>query len=159
MTFQQINLHRLILVIALGVLVAMTIGCAKDSPDYDASEKDTSKEKPPETPPENQWKDTVTITIGPGQGKEYKFFVEKGAVLEYSWKTNGEALFYDFHGEPKGDTTGFFESYKKKTEKNSSGTFTAPFDGAHGWFWKNTGPVPVEITLQTKGSYKVLGLR
>jgi len=109
--------------------------------------------------PKGLWKDSVTIIIPAGKSKEYKFHVLKDALLEYSWTTNGGKLFFDFHGEPKGDTTGYFKSYKKSTESESSGSFTAPFEGSHGWYWKNKGLETVEVTLKTKGSYKILGIR
>ena len=127
---------------------------AKDTtPEVKTPEKAT-----PKASPENQWKDTVTITIAPREDLEYKFFVEKGATLEYSWKTDGGLLFYDFHGEPDGDMTGYFKSYKKTTENASSGTLSAPFAGSHGWYWKNNGAEAVKVTLQTRGEYRVLGL-
>jgi HupE / UreJ protein len=107
----------------------------------------------------SQWKDSVTITVPPGKGVEYKFHIVKGQVFNYSWKTDGAGLFYDFHGEPDGDTTGYFESFEKKTSSESVASFEVPFDGNHGWYWKNKGTVPVTVTLKTKGTYKILGLR
>lgn len=109
-------------------------------------------------PAPDGWKDTVTITVPSGKGLEYKFHLLKGASLEYSWETTGGNLYYDFHGEPKGDTTGYFESYEEKMSNTSTGTLTAPFEGSHGWYWKNNGVTAVQITLKTKGAYDILGL-
>lgn len=108
---------------------------------------------------EGQKKDSVTIVIPAGKGKEYKFHVAKGALLEYSWKTNTGKLFYDFHGEPKGDTAGSFTSFEKGTKSEASGSFTAPFEGSHGWYWKNKGSKAVTVTLIAKGSYKIIGIK
>ncbi|MHB8843343.1 MAG: HupE/UreJ family protein [Nitrospirota bacterium] len=102
------------------------------------------------------WKDSITITIPANSGKEYKFHLAKGAVLEYAWKTGSEKLFYDFHGEPKGDTTGYFKSFKESTDDRSSGSLIAPFEGTIGWYWKNTSPAPVTIVLQARGSYQLI---
>ena len=55
--------------------------------------------------------DTVTIEIPVRKGLEYKLLMEKYAHLEYEWSTDGEELYFDFHGEPRGDTTGYFESF------------------------------------------------
>lgn len=44
MTFQNINLHRLILVIALGISVGLTVGCAKDNHDH-SKHKDNAPKK------------------------------------------------------------------------------------------------------------------
>jgi len=99
-------------------------------------------------------KDIITVIV-PKRGEiEYKLFVLKGASFEYSWKTNKGELFFDFHGEPKGDTTGYFKSYKKDNSKEASGTLITTFEGTHGWYWKNYNSYPVSITLNIKGQYK-----
>jgi len=100
------------------------------------------------------WKDTITITIPVRGDTEYKLYLAKGATFEYTWQTDGENLFYDFHGEPVGDTTGFFKSFEKDTNNQASGSQTAPFEGAHGWYWKNNTRSPVTITLKVRGDYQ-----
>lgn len=109
------------------------------------------------TPLPPQWKDTISITIPPRNGLEYKFHVEKGEILTYSWKTNGSPVFFEFHGEPRGDTTGYFKSFKKTTDSQSSGSLTAPFAGSHGWYWQNDTTNPITLQLKTRGKYRVLG--
>ncbi len=101
------------------------------------------------------WKDVITLNLPAGKDIEYKLIILKNEVLEYSWTTNRGDLFFDFHGEPKGDQTGYFKSYKKSTESESSGSFTAPFEGTHGWYWKNKNSHDVEVNLKIKGSYKM----
>jgi hypothetical protein len=106
----------------------------------------------------SQWQDTVKIVVPAGEGLEYKFHLAKGAALEYSWSTNGTALYFDFHGEPQGDKTGYFKSYKETTDSQSSGSLSAPFEGSHGWYWENKSSAPVTVVLNTKGAYRILGL-
>jgi len=101
------------------------------------------------------WKDTITVSIPARGDKEYKLIVSKGATFEYFWQTDGESLFYDFHGEPTGDTTGFFQSFKKSTESQSRGTLTTVFAGTHGWYWKNNTSSTVTVTLKVKGDYQL----
>lgn len=101
-----------------------------------------------------QWKDSIAITIPARGDKEYKLYIDKGASIVYSWRTDGEALFYDFHGEPSGDTTGYFESFEKDTASDANGSLVATFDGTHGWYWKNSTRSPVVITLKVKGDYQ-----
>lgn len=85
---------------------------------------------------QTQREDSISITI-PARGDiEYKFYLAKGATLEYAWQTNSAALFFDFHGKPTGDTNGYFKSYEKTTDSQSSGSLTASFAGTHGWYWK-----------------------
>jgi len=105
-----------------------------------------------------QWQDSVKIMVPAGEGLEYKFHLVKGASLEYSWATDGAQLYFDFHGEPKGDKTGYFKSFKESTDNQANGTLTAPFEGPHGWYWENKTRSPITIILNTKGSYRILGL-
>ena len=102
---------------------------------------------------QSDWKDTIEITIPARGDKEYKLHVDQGASFEYSWETAGTELFFDFHGEPKGDTSGYFKSFKKATSSHESGSLTTTFAGTHGWYWKNNTQSPVIITLKTKGEY------
>ncbi len=97
--------------------------------------------------------DTVTIEIPVRKGLEYKLLMEKYAHLEYEWSTDGEELYFDFHGEPRGDTTGYFESFAETTSNNMKGSLTTPFAGSHGWYWKNETDAPVIVTLSIKGNY------
>ena len=101
-----------------------------------------------------EWKDVVTLTIPARSDKEYKFLIAKNTIFEYTWKTNGTKLFYDFHAEPKDDKTGYFKSFKKSTEKKSSGTLITLFEGTHGWYWKNTTSSAVDIILKVRGDYQ-----
>lgn len=102
-------------------------------------------------------RDIVQIEIPANKGLEYKLLMDKHAHLEYKWQTDGAELFFDFHGEPKGDTTGYFESFSITTSKDMKGTLTTPFAGSHGWYWKNTTDEPVVVTLSIKGVYTIKG--
>lgn len=107
---------------------------------------------------QSDWLDTVVITVPAESGLEYKFHVKKNAELAYAWTTNGSKLYFDFHGEPSGDTSGYFKSFREATDNQSSGVLKAPFTGSHGWYWKNKTQSPVQVTLKTKGQYLVKGL-
>ena len=106
----------------------------------------------------SDWKEVVIITIPARGDKEYKLLLSKGAILEYSWETKGENLFYDFHGEPTGEKTGYFKSFNKNTENKASGTLIALFDGTHGWYWKNNTSSAVDVVLKVNGEYRHLDL-
>lgn len=100
------------------------------------------------------WQETLHITI-PGLGdKEFKFRIEQGKNLEYAWSAEGASLFFDLHGEPEGDTSGAFKSYRVSTADQSDGSIEAPFTGTHGWYWKNEAKNPVTITLNVRGDYQ-----
>jgi hypothetical protein len=105
--------------------------------------------------------DSREIKLESGEGIEFKYHMEKGAGMVYSWTVSpSEKVFYEFHGEPDAKPAGapedYFESYEKDDQvgKNqSNGTFTAPSTGIHGWFWENQTGVPVTIKLVTAGYY------
>lgn len=102
--------------------------------------------------------DTVKILVPAGRGVEYKFEMNKHARLTYKWFTDNSLLYFDFHGEPQGDTTGFFESFAISNASSAEGTATVPFTGVHGWYWKNNSDSDIQVTLETKGSYHIKGL-
>ena len=104
------------------------------------------------------WQDIVIITIPAKSGLEYKFYLQKNAEISYQWASGGSALYYDFHGEPAGDKTGYFKSYRETTASEAEGILMAPFSGTHGWYWKNDTNRAVKVTLKTKGLYKIKGL-
>ncbi len=102
--------------------------------------------------------DTLTITIPANSSLEYKLELEKGAVLEYSWESDGSKLYYDFHGDMKYGKPGDFQSFETATENQSAGELSTPFAGAIGWYWKNQTREPVEIILKTNGDYEIIGI-
>ena len=102
------------------------------------------------------WKDTITVNLPARGDKEYKLLLKTGVTFMYSWETDGDPVFYDFHGEPAGDTTGAFQSFEKSTESQATGSLTATFEGTHGWYWKNNSRLPVTITLKVKGEYQLV---
>ena len=118
-----------------------------------------SQKAPQEKPKGGFMSDRVEVTIPAGKGQEYKFHLLKDSRMLYSWDSMGIPLYFDFHGEPDGDTTGYFESYTESTASEVKGSFKAPFDGSHGWYWENRTDEPVSIILSTQGQYEVIGLK
>lgn len=99
--------------------------------------------------------ETVDFRLDPGGSIEYKYRLDKGESLLYSWKATGRVN-VEFHAEPDGAPQGYAESYEKKdAQESASGTLTAPFSGIHGWFWENTGTAPVTVTLSAAGFYNM----
>jgi hypothetical protein len=101
--------------------------------------------------------DSVEIIIPAGKGLEYKLYMNKYAHVTYEWQTDGEALYFDFHGEPAGDTTGYFESFSISTTSNMKGSLTTPFKGLHGWYWKNKSSKDITVSLSMQGYYTIKG--
>jgi hypothetical protein len=99
--------------------------------------------------------DAEDFGLFPGDGFEFKYKMEKGAVMVYSWKAS-DVLEFEFHGEPdEKPNPEYYESYELDKEGKTSafGSFTAPSTGVHGWYWKNNGDEPVSLRLTTAGFY------
>jgi hypothetical protein len=99
--------------------------------------------------------DSREFEIAPGEGMEFKYVMKKGAGLVYVWNATA-AVQYEFHGEPEGSPKGTYESYAKDDKVGKpwgAGNFTAPSDGIHGWYWKNTSKSPVFVRLTSSGFY------
>lgn len=96
--------------------------------------------------------DEFTVELRPYEGVEYKYRVEQGASLVYTWTATAPVEF-DFHGEPDGAPARYSESYGKGAAATATGTFFAPTPGVHGWFWENPGASRITVTLKTSGFY------
>lgn len=101
----------------------------------------------------------IKVTVPAGKGIEYKFHMSKHEKLSYEWVTDCEPLYFDLHDEPEGDTTGYFESYAIATLAQMKGSFTSPFTGSHGWYWKNNSDAAVAVQLIVAGQYEVIGFK
>jgi hypothetical protein len=96
--------------------------------------------------------DLFEVELRPFEGVEYKYRIEQGGSLVYSWQATAK-VGYDFHGEADGAPPRSAESYQKGEAAEASGGFIAAKPGIHGWFWENLGVTRVRVTLRTSGFY------
>ena len=97
--------------------------------------------------------DEMTLTLKPGEGAEIKATMVTGGSYVFSWTVEGGTVEFDMHGEHT-DGSGGEASYAKGQDASSlHGTFHAPFDGRHGWYWQNLTWEPVTVKLTTSGFY------
>lgn len=96
--------------------------------------------------------DSREIVLGPYEYVEFKYHLEKGATMLFSWTANGPVV-HDFHGDPDGAPSSAAQSYDKEPRQRADGSFVAPFSGIHGWFWENPEGETVTIRLTTAGFY------
>jgi hypothetical protein len=101
--------------------------------------------------------DEMSVTLKPGEGAEVKALMRKGEHFVFSWTTDGAPVKADMHGEPEHAKANEFTTYWKEPQQTGAqGTFTAGFDGIHGWFWRNKGAQPVTITVKVSGFHEKL---
>jgi hypothetical protein len=96
----------------------------------------------------------VTLTLQPDEGSEVKATMKAGEQFSYEWTTGGPRINFELHGEEHGAEAGEYTSYEKGTSAGASGTFQAPFDGTHGWYWRNRSSAPITITVKAKGAFQ-----
>ncbi len=104
--------------------------------------------------------DTIQVVVPAGKGIEYKFKTLKLGSVKYDWYTTDNNIVYiDFHGEVYEENPPeevFYESYALAYSNNMAGTFTAPFKGKHGWYFRNKNIADVTVTLHLVGQYELL---
>jgi hypothetical protein len=104
-------------------------------------------------------KDSITVIIPAKKGIEYKVKMLKYGSVKYEWYSqNKEIVFLDFHGEVEEENPPkevFYESYTVAYSNNMGGTFTAPFKGKHGWYFRNLSDKEITIIIKLKGQYKL----
>jgi hypothetical protein len=99
--------------------------------------------------------ETVVFKVRPREGMEYKYRLEKGEALLFSWKAS-VPVSYEAHAEPDGAPRGYAQSYEKgQGRAEASGTLTAPFSGIHGWYWENPTDQEITVTVTTAGFYNL----
>jgi hypothetical protein len=112
-------------------------------------------------PPEIQYskrEDIITVVVPSEKGIEYKFKSLKYGSIKYEWATDKGIVYIDFHGEVKQDNPPknvFYESYTLAYSNNMAGTLTAPFEGKHGWYFRNETKEDIVVTIKLNGHYEL----
>jgi len=122
-------------------------------------ERPVEADNPPPATQLSLREDETKVIVPAGKGIEFKIDMLKYGKMKYEWTTaNGEVLYFDFHGEVKQEKEVkevYFESYTIANSNNMVGTFLAPYEGKHGWFFRNTGNEDVTVNLRLKGQYSL----
>jgi hypothetical protein len=96
--------------------------------------------------------DRASFVLGPYDYVEYKYRLEAGAPVTFSWTASSTVL-HDLHAEPDGGAEHAEVSFDRRDLSRAAGTHVAPFPGLHGWMWENPGSTPVTVTIATAGFY------
>jgi hypothetical protein len=98
----------------------------------------------------------MQVTLLPDKGAEIKARMHKGEQFTFGWSSDGGPVEFDMHGEEVNAAKDVFTSYWQAEAANGSGSFTAPFDGSHGWYWHNHGTESVTVTVSVSGFFSEL---
>jgi len=111
--------------------------------------------------PEKQYEereDSVQINLKAGKGIEYKVKMLKYGRLKYGWQTNMGIVYSDFHGDVKQENPPkdiYYESYAIAYSNNVIGNVISPYEGRHGWYFKNITANDITISIKMKGQYEL----
>jgi len=96
--------------------------------------------------------DYVEFILEPFQSLEYKYHMDAGAAMVYTWRADGE-VYFDFHSE---DATreDYEESFDAGDAEHRQGVFVAPFPGIHGWFWENRSFDEIVLRFAASGFFR-----
>ncbi len=95
-------------------------------------------------------KSTFTVSLAPGKGAEVKTHLKTGEGLVFRWRATGDVA-VDMHGERLSES-GKWTSYSvEPVQREAVGTFVAPFEGSHGWYWENRGTQSVKVDIEVSG--------
>lgn len=101
--------------------------------------------------------DELTLTLAFGEGAEIKASMRAGQRFLFTWTAEGGPVDVDMHGEPFNAAPNVFTSYWKAEDQTSGhGSFEAPFDGKHGWYWEHVNSAPVTIKVKVSGYYDAI---
>ena len=129
---------------------APPVAAASDAvalPTQDAIEKSTAYRE-----------DKMSLTLAPQTGIEVKAHMRTGDHMIFRWQASGGDIRFDMHGErpSAGEDAPATSYWKGKSVDHAQGAFTAPYEGIHGWYWRNRGDTPVTIEIATAGFYQDL---
>ena len=98
--------------------------------------------------------DSIEFSLIPNGSVEYKYHLDKGGTMIYSWTATAPVSF-DMHTEPTVGGAAKSDSFEAGEAATKSGTYTAPYAGIHGWYFQNRSKNDVKIVVQTSGFYDI----
>jgi hypothetical protein len=78
-------------------------------------------------------------------------------MLHWGWPVTAPVEF-DFHGHTlAGDGEEMtMANYRKDQATSNQGALMAPFDGIHGWYFRNHAADPIQIHLEVEGFFEIV---
>ena len=104
-------------------------------------------------------RDSVTFPLAPFESVEYKYALEQGQSMVFTWQGMSASndpqteLIFDMHSEEKGTDPKDSVTFDIGRAGSAHGSFVAPFDGIHGWYWENRTGEDIVVELVTTGFY------
>ncbi len=102
--------------------------------------------------------ENYSIPLKPEEDLEFKLGMKQGDSIVYHWQVEMELpalLTAEFHGhtERVGEEPGTVMFYKRHNKGVENGTLVAPFDGIHGWYFRNDSGQDIVVELSVAGYF------
>jgi hypothetical protein len=103
--------------------------------------------------------DQISFPLAPFESIEYKYLLNQGQSMVFSWRAISASndpdaeLIFDMHSEEEGKKPEDSISFDIGRGTQANGSFVAPFNGIHGWYWENRTAEEIVVELQTTGFY------
>ncbi len=93
-------------------------------------------------------KDSLDLTVGPHDERNYRVGMQAGATLVYAWSTGrgGETLSSEAPGQ------------KASLVAEGHGAFEARSSGWYRWRWRNPSGSPITIHVKLSGYYEAASM-
>jgi hypothetical protein len=101
------------------------------------------------------YRDRSSFWLAPFESVEFKYTLAEGQSMVFDWRAKATAtadVIYEMHSEVDADPEQSV-TFELSRGESQRGTFVAPFDGVHGWYWENRGAEEVEIVLEATGFF------
>ena len=101
------------------------------------------------------YRDQSSFWLAPFESVEFKYTLSEGQSMVFDWRAKSIAtadVIYEMHSEVDADPEQSV-TFALGRGESQSGTFVAPFDGVHGWYWENRGTEEVEVVLEATGFF------
>jgi hypothetical protein len=101
------------------------------------------------------YRDQSSFWLAPFESVEFKYTLSEGQSMVFDWRAKSIAtadVIYEMHSEVDADPEQSV-TFALGRGESQRGTFVAPFDGVHGWYWENRGTEEVEVVLEATGFF------
>lgn len=98
------------------------------------------------------------IPVKADEGLEFKLSMQEGDSIVYHWDVEidlAALLTVEFHGhtEREANEPGTVMFYKRHNNGREEGSLVAPFDGIHGWYFRNDSGNDAVVKLSVAGFF------
>ncbi len=148
--------RRSLMMSVLLVLVSCLIGCSEPQ-----TETEPTGDDPRPLEDSSVYQDhnstfrssVEEVILAPGSGTEVMMVLAEKQAILYQWTVEGGRVYSDFHGHDPKDTSYWVQYRESAADMANYGSLVAPFEGQHGWYFRNDGQSELVISVRISGYF------